>query len=188
MPNVVLPGDHLASIEEFEPGEGTSILAESVISARVGKVVTDMSKRTIAVVALKNKQDGLPVAGDTVIGIIESTSSSVAQVTIIAINETKSSKELSGILYLREDRRFKFGPSVKAGDTVRAIITSTVNAIYHLSLECPYCGVLFTTCSNCGGTVVALSKNRIKCTECGNVEDRSLSEDFVKLSRSNTDH
>lgn len=179
---MVFPGDKLATIEEFVSGSGSAIVGDSIVSTVVGNEEPDMSNRVMNVSSVKENDNILPTSGDTIIGFVESAQISAAQITIKAINESTSHKELGGLLSLRDDRRRKSNP-IRAGDTLRATITSTKNSIYHLSLDCPNCGVLQTVCGNCGGTVVALGKDRVKCRECGFVDERLLSEDFIKYSR-----
>jgi exosome complex component CSL4 len=179
----VLPGDSLAAEEEFEAGTGSVIYGGNVVAARVGEVSPDLSARTMTVKPAKKGLAKLPETGDYVIGTVQSAASSVAQILIEAINDIPSSKELSGMLSLRDDRRRRSAPPIKAGDVIRAKVISTTNAIYHLSLDDPKCGVLYTVCSFCGGRVVALGHGAVKCTECGMADDRMLSEDFIEYSR-----
>lgn len=179
---VVFPGDKLASIEEFVPGPGSVIIGDLIVSTLVGGREADMSNRVVSVSSLKGTDYLLPKKGDTIIGFVDSAQTSAAQITIRAINETPSHKELGGLLSFRDDRRRKSNP-IRTGDIIRARITSTKNSIYHLSLDCPNCGVLQTACSLCGGLVVALGKDRVKCRECGFVDERFLSDDFIKYSR-----
>ncbi len=180
---LVIPGDKLATIEEFVPGMGSASLGDSVVSTVVGDVEPDMSNRVINVKAVKSADDHLPKAGDLVIGHVDSSQPSMAQVTIIAVQDEPSDKQLSGMLSMREDRRRRTSSPIKAGDIIRAKVISTKNSIYHLSLDDPKTGVISTVCSNCGGSVIALSRDRVKCKECGFVDERILSEDFVKYSR-----
>ena len=106
----------------------------------------------------------------------------MAQITIIAIDDKVSDKELSGMLSLRDDRRRRSSP-IRAGDTIRAKIISTKNSIYHLALDDTRTGIVKTVCSNCGGDVIALGTDRVKCKECGFVDERMLADDFIKYSR-----
>jgi exosome complex component CSL4 len=179
----VLPGDRLATIEEFVPGYGSASIEGSVVATVPGRVQQDMANRVISVVPAKDAEVALPKVGDTVIGRVDSAQSSVAQITIVGLNGKISDKELSAMLSLREDRRRKTSSPVKAGDIVRAKVFSTKNSIYHLTLDAPNCGVIETVCSNCGGRVIAISKDRVKCTECGLVDERLLANDFVANSR-----
>jgi len=179
-----IPGDRLATIEEFVPGVGSASVGDSVISTVVGDVQPDMVNRVINVKPVNSADDSLPKVGDYVIGHVDSAQPSMAQVTIIAVNDEVSDKELSGMLSMRDDRRRRTTSPIKAGDTIRARVISTKNSIYHLALDDPKTGVIKTVCSNCGGSVIALGKDRVKCRECGMVDERLLSDDFVKYSRS----
>jgi len=183
VPKRVLPGDRLASIEEFVPGSGSVATGESIVSTMVGEVSTDMKNRVMSVKPIATHV-GMPKLGDSVEGVVQSAQPSIVQVRIDAINGVPNQKEFTGMLSLRDDRRRRATSPIKPGDLLRAKVVSTTNAIFHLGIEGPETGVLFTVCSNCGGNVVALSRDRVKCRECGWVDDRLLSEEFVKLSRS----
>jgi exosome complex component CSL4 len=178
----VLPGDSLGTEEEFEPGNGALNRGGVVVAARIGESRPDMSNRVMTVKPAKIIAK-LPERGDYVIGTVESAASSIAQVKIEAINDELSTKEFSGMLSMRDERHRRSSPQIKPGDLIRAKVISTKNSIFHLSLDDPNCGVLFTVCSNCGGRVVALGRGAVKCTECGWTDDRMLSEDFVQYSR-----
>jgi exosome complex component CSL4 len=181
--NTVLPGDKLATIEEFIPGTGSAAVDESVVSTVVGDIEPDMANRVMNVKPVKSAEKSLPKPGDYIIGFVDSAQPSMAQITILAINDVVSDKQLSAMLSLREDRRRRSSP-LKSGDIVRARVISTMNSIYHLALEGPNTGVVKTQCSNCGGDVVAMVRDRVKCRECGFVDERLLADDFVKASRS----
>jgi exosome complex component CSL4 len=175
----VLPGDRLASIEEFVPGTGTVAAKDSIISTVAGNKEPDMSTRVMSVEPAKSAMKSIPRVGDYIIGLVESASPSVAQVTIKAINDVPSDREFAGMLSMREERRRNTIP-LKSADLIRAKIYSTKNSIFHLSLDDPKCGVISTVCSNCGGTVVPLGRDRVKCPECGLVDDRILAEDMIR--------
>jgi exosome complex component CSL4 len=181
--STVLPGDKLATIEEFVPGTGSAAVGESVVSTVVGDVDPDMTNRVMNVRPVKSADDELPKRGDYIIGYVDSAQPAVAQITILAVNNKVSDKQLNGMLSFREDRRRRSSP-VKSGDILRAKVISTTNSIYHLALEGPNTGIVKTLCSNCGGNVIALGRDRVKCRECGFVDERVLADDFVKYSRS----
>jgi exosome complex component CSL4 len=180
---IAIPGDKLATIEEFVPGNGSAAVGESLTATIVGRVTPDMSNRVMNLEPAKSGIEALPKAGDFVIGSVQSAQSSVAQVSIEAVNGRATDKEFTGMLSFRDDRRRR-SPPIKPGDIIRAKVFSTKNSIFHLTLDAPNCGALYTVCSVCGGNVVALGRDRIKCIECGTVDERMLADDFVKLSRS----
>jgi exosome complex RNA-binding protein Csl4 len=178
-----IPGDKLATIEEFVPGIGSVSLGDEVVSTVVGDIEPDMANRVINVKPIKSADDGLPKVGDMIVGHVDSAQPSMAQVTILAVQDSPSDKQLSGMLSMREDRRRRTTSPIKPGDIIRARVASTKNSIYHLSLDDPKSGVIETACSNCGGRVIALGRDRVKCAECGLIDERILSEDFVRHSR-----
>lgn len=180
---LVVPGDRLATIEEFVAGSGSASLGDVVVSTLVGDIEPDMVNRVMNVKAVKNAEKNLPKVGDLIIGHVDSSQPSMAQITILAVNDEANDKQLSGMLSMREDRRRRSSSPIKAGDIIRAKVISTKNSIYHLSLDDPSAGVIETVCSNCGGNVIALGRDRVKCKECGFVDERILSPDFVKYSR-----
>lgn len=178
----VIPGDNLATIEEFSPGSGTTAIGESVISTLAGTLEADMSNRIIRVRPANLQSANIPKVGDYITGLVESSSPSVVQITIKAVNETESSKEFSAMLSMREERRRN--TPIKAADLVRAKVVSTKNSIFHLGLTDSTCGVISTVCSSCGGTIVPIGRDRVKCPECGLVDDRLLADDFFKKPNS----
>jgi len=180
---LAVPGDKLATIEEFVPGSGSASLGDAVVSTVVGDIEPDMINRVINVNPVKCAEKNLPKVGDLIIGHVDSSQPSMAQITILAINDETNDKQLSGMLSMREDRRRRTSSPIKAGDIIRAKVISTKNSIYHLSLDDPTSGVIETVCSNCGGNVIALGRDRVKCKECGFVDERILSPEFVKHSR-----
>ncbi len=181
---MALPGDKLATIEEFAPGEGSAISGESVISTVVGYANQDMANRVINVEQGKRTIENLPRPGDYVVGTVQSAQPSMAQVLIEGVNDQPSNKEFTAMLSMRDERRRRNSSPIKAGDVVRARVLSLKNAIIHLTVDAPNCGVLYTVCSICGNDVVAISRDRVKCRECGWVDERLLADDFVRYSRS----
>lgn len=179
----VLPGDKLATIEEFEPGQGSTVNGDSVISTVVGESSPDMQNRTISVKTDKSIGIGVPATGDFIVGKVQSAQPSIAQIEIESVNDILSNKQFTGMLSMRDERRRRTSSPIKAGDVVRARVISTKNAIIQLAVDSPKCGVLYTVCSNCGKEVFAISRDRVKCRECGWVDERLLSEDFIRSSR-----
>lgn len=175
----VIPGDKLATIEEFSSGPGTTVIGESLVSTVSGIKEADMSNRIMSVKPSRSTGATIPKGGDYITGFVDSSSPTMVQMTIKAINEVESSREFSGMLSLREERRRNSSP-IKAADIVRAKVISTKNSIFHLALTDDRCGVISTVCSSCGGPIVPLGRDRVKCPECGLVDDRLLADDFFK--------
>ncbi|HZW54662.1 MAG TPA: exosome complex RNA-binding protein Csl4 [Nitrososphaerales archaeon] len=179
----VLPGDKLSTIEEFTAGPGAAIVGDTVVSTVVGEARPDMINRVFKVTPSKQNRGHVPKPGDYVIGSVQSAQPSVAQVKIEGVNDEQSNKEFTGMLSTRDERRRRTSSPIKPGDIIRAKVSSVKNAIFHLTLDAPDCGALYTVCSVCGRDVVALGRDRVKCRECGWVDERLLADDFIRYSR-----
>lgn len=181
---VVLPGDKLAVSEEFLPGPNASDDEGIVRALTAGKVQRDMQKMEISVKPAV-KADVIKV-GDSVLGRVEVSQSNSAIVKIYYVNGRQTDKDFSGTLSLKSQRSGRggprgrpMGPPVKLGDLVRCRVFSLLNGIIHLSIEEEQMGVLYAECGNCGRPLLR-GGNKVKCEECGNVEERKLANDFGK--------
>ncbi|MFQ6135002.1 MAG: exosome complex RNA-binding protein Csl4 [Nitrososphaerales archaeon] len=175
------PGEKVSVIEEFDSGEGTYLRDGEVRSLRVGEAVPNLTERIISIKPVKS-MDRLPRPGDTVIGVVETAQASIMNIRIELINGKYSQAGFTGMLQLGAERssgrgRVRRGSVCKRGDLIRARVFSDLNSIIHLSIDGADDGVIHTVCSLCGGDVVRI-RDRVKCIECGNVEERKLASNF----------
>jgi exosome complex component CSL4 len=175
---VVLPGEKVAVIEEFI-GEDGIYLEKGILRAlRIGELKKDFKSRELKV---KSKiSEKIPRLGDTIIGQVDIVQTYNIIVKIYYINGKFNYGRFEGILPNRSFESHDYNKKrtiCKIGDLIRAQITSTKNSIAHLTLKDEEDGVLHSVCSICGGTFMKIS-HKIKCRECGNVEDRKLSINF----------
>jgi len=176
-----IPGDKLAIIEEFNASEGSYIDRETIRALRLGIADYDIMKRDVKIKLLQ-KIKNMPLIGDPIIGQVEAMQGSIANVRIYYVNDRKSSGGFTGMLILRSgspSRSSKKTTICKLGDIVRAKVTSYENAIIHLTLNANENGVIYATCSLCGGNMKRLD-HKIQCTNCGSIEERKLSSNFIK--------
>jgi len=175
-----IPGDRLAVIEEFSPSEGTYIDRDTIRATKVGVKKYDSKRKEVKIEVLQ-KARKMAMVGDSVIGQVEAVQSNIANVRIHYINDKRSLGGFTGMLLLRSDNRHrrdrKKSLMLKSGDIIRARVTSYMNAIIHLSIDDNENGVMYTTCSSCGGMVRGLNQG-VECVDCGFVEDRKLAADF----------
>ncbi len=176
----ILPGEQLASIEEFEGGKNTYITADGTVrSAAVGTKVYDLKRRTVKIEQKNSPM--LPKVGDVVVGFIDMLFSSMISVKILYINNKKSDSGYSAIASIRlgggRDRRDR--PIFRAGDIVRGRVVSLLNSTVHLTVAEKEFGVLYALCFQCGGDTVRINDS-IKCIECGAYEPRKLTNDYGK--------
>jgi exosome complex component CSL4 len=174
---VALPGDFLASPEEFLPGKNTYEQGDSVRAILSGRVEKDLSKREVtlrpAVVART------PKVGDVVVGQVEAAMTSTAGVRISYLNGKETRAGFPGTIFTRSERggRGERRTYVKLGDVVRARVASTLNGMNQLSIDEPHLGVLASLCTICG-TPLPRGDGRARCEQCGSVEERKFADDF----------
>ncbi len=180
----MLPGDQVASIEEFEGGKNTYVAPDGAIrSAAVGTKVYDL-KRRIVKIEQKNSPM-LPKVGDIVVGHVDMIFSSMVSVKILYLNDKKFGAGSSAIASARvgardRDRRGDRRAVFRTGDILRGRIISLLNSTVHITLAEREFGVLYALCFMCGGDTVRTNDNTIKCIECGAFEDRKLTHDYGK--------
>jgi exosome complex component CSL4 len=178
-----LPGDSIASIEEFDAGKNVYVLDGTLRSNAVGTRIYDFKKRTAR--AEKINSPSLPKIGDIVVGFIEMLFGSMMSVRILYINGKKSISGFSAIASARvgssgRERERRGRPIFRVGDIIRGRVISLLNSSIHIAIDDMELGVLYTLCFNCSGDTVRVHTNGIKCVECGAGEDRKLTDDYGK--------
>lgn len=189
----VLPGDKVAVSEEFLPGRNVYEDCGVLRALSVGTVQTDRARSEISVKS--SPEVNLFSVGDYITGQVEVAQTNSAGVRIYYLNGKPTDKGFTGSLMLRsgpsggrgggggrgrggsgrgEGRR---GPAVKLGDIVRCRIVSMLNGMIHLSMNEDEMGVIYALCGTCGKPLLRAG-GRVKCDECGNVEERKLAADF----------
>jgi len=181
----MVPGEHVASIEEFEGGKNTYLGSDGTVrSAIVGTRVYDL-KRRIVKIEQKNSPM-LPKIGDVIVGYVEMMFSSMVSIKVLYINDKRSIAGFSAIanarigtradMERRGDRRATF----HNGDIVRGRVISLLNSTIHLTLSEKEYGLVYAMCFMCGGDTVRTNESTIKCVECGAFENRKLAHDYGK--------
>jgi len=174
MPNSVLPGDTLATIEEYAAGNNTYDDGEMIRSTIVGESNIIKNER---IVNVKNQElRKFPETGDIVIGTVEAVMGSMIAVLINYINSKPVKAQVECICATRSIRKKNIA-LVK--DLVKLKIIGHLNGAIHATMQDPELGVLFTKCRKCGMDVKPL-RDIVKCVECGWTDDRKLSSDFLK--------
>jgi len=175
-----LPGETLATPEEFLPGKNVYEEGGSIKALLIGNVVRDMKNMEIRVDPLVEKRS--PSVGDFVTGQVEAVQSSSANMKIYYLNGKQAMGGFSGTIFLRDERsgRGVRRTQVKLGDIVRAKVVSLLNGIIQLSIDDRHSGVMYALCGNCGRPLTGADGGRGRCLECGNVEERKFADDFGK--------
>ena len=169
-----LPGEKIAFLEEYLPGENTFDDGESIRSTMIGKAEFDKEER---IALVKNeKSNSIPKIGDEIVGIVEAALGSMIAVSMQYINGIKVNSNVECICATRHMRK-KNVALVK--DIVKLKIINHINGTIHASMDDRDFGVLFTKCRKCFGQVIQ-TRDAVKCKDCGWIDDRKLSSDFGK--------
>lgn len=173
--DIVSPGQHIGSLEEAAPGNGTYEKDNEVYSALYGRMVREhgvvsvLPKKTV--VSLK--------PGQIIYGMVVDVLDTLALIEIEPLAKGRERfvpTQDYGVLRVMNIRR-GFVPSVKQelkrGDIVRARVEEISQGIM-LSIKEFDLGVVLAYCSVCRHTM-NIFRNAVKCTYCGNIEKRKLS-------------
>ena len=169
-----IPGEKIASIEEYLPGDNTFEDDDSIRATTIGKINLNSSERLASI--NRQKQITVPNVGDIIIGVVEANLPSMIAIMIKFVNGKKVNADLECICVTRHMRKKNVA---LAKDVVKAEIISHINGTIHATIDSQELGVLFTKCRKCFGTVVKM-RDAVKCKDCGWIDDRKLSVDFGK--------
>jgi len=176
-----IPGEKIASIEEYLPGDNTYDDNDVIRSTTIGDVNLDSSERLASI--NRQKQITVPNVGDIIIGVVEANLPSMIAIMIKFVNGKKVNSDLECVCVTRHIRKKNIA---LAKDVVKAEIISHINGTIHASIDSQDLGVLFTKCRKCFGTVVKM-RDAVKCKDCGWIDDRKLSLEFGKTEFMNQD-
>lgn len=180
---LVLPGEKLGVVEEFDPGPGTVDVNGTVYASQTGKANVDRKRRIVTVRTLAGPPL-VPEEGSTIIGMVEKVQEKMAIVNILMIDGKKAGLPFTGMLHISSSSpRFErdMGDVCKPVDMIRAKVMDTTQRIPKLTTAGPGMGVIKAYCSKCGGELI-LSGRILRCSLCRNVERRRLADDFAGMS------
>ena len=169
-----IPGEKIASIEEYLPGDNTFEDNDSIRAATIGEINLNSSERSASI--NRQTQITVPKVGDVIIGVVEANLPSMIAISIKFVNGKRVNSDLECICVTRHIRKKNIA---LAQDVVKVEIISHINGTIHASIDSPELGVLFTKCRKCFGTVVKM-RDAVKCKDCGWIDDRKLSTEFGK--------
>ncbi|RNJ77119.1 MAG: RNA-binding protein [Nitrosopumilus sp. H13] len=172
MSDMVLPGDKIASIEEYEAGHNTFDDGDMVRAATVGRKEIDGSARTASIE--HPKLLSIPKVGDIVIGTVAAVMATMMAISIDYINGKPTTSKVECICSIKN---LRIRNVALVNDIVMLKILNHLNGTIHATVEERGLGVLFTKCRKCGSKVVPM-RDAIKCTECSWIDERKLSSDF----------
>lgn len=179
MSEFVMPGEKLGFIEEIEGGSNTFDDGDTIRASSAG--IAEVDKKTKIVQVRNGRQLSIPKKGDIVIGTVAMMLPSMIAVAIHYLNGKPNSSGVECICQNPDRKRI----IARMNDVVVLKIETHLNGAIHATIDEPELGVLFTKCNVCAGNVVPM-RDRVKCPNCGFMEDRKISTnyekaDFIKL-------
>ncbi len=169
-----IPGERIASIEEYLAGDNTFESEDVIRATTIGSINLDSVERSASI--NRQKQITVPKVGDIIIGVVEANLPSMIAIMIKYVNGKKINSDLECVCVTRHIRKKNVA---LAKDVVKVEIISHINGTIHASIDSQELGVLFTKCRKCFGTVVKM-RDAVKCKDCGWIDDRKLALDFGK--------
>ncbi|MCL4329328.1 MAG: exosome complex RNA-binding protein Csl4 [Candidatus Thermoplasmatota archaeon] len=179
-PQFVLPGETLATSEEFVPGRNVSEEDGELISLVCGTIRKDDDNLEISVDSRKKKI--IPRVGDTVFGQVikgDRGRYTVAVGALVVDHNSLFELNVQGNLRVFSDRNSpdqRSPPPVRVGDYVRAKVFRTGMSL-ELSLRGNEFGTVIAFCSRCRTRLVK-KNNSLICTNCDNEEIRKMPSDY----------
>jgi exosome complex component CSL4 len=176
---MVLPGDQIAVVEEYEPGEGTYEKNGLVFAATPGVLQLDEQNRVARIRAF-NPPAELHI-GDIVYGVVDDIRGMMATATVAAIHgrSRQISGEADGTIHISnvseaytEDIRDAF----HTGDVIRAKVIQTRPSVQLTTAE-PDLGVVKALCSICRGPLERRGQD-LYCPRDERTERRKLARDY----------
>lgn len=178
----VVPGEFLATAEEFVPGGGAYEEDGKIYSSCTGVVLVDVRTKHISVFS-KTPTPPTLKRGDAVIARVDEVRDQTARVEISMLKGHED-RQLPlpdvGTIHVSQVRDGyvkDLSREFKAGDIVRAKILNANRSPIQLSTEGEELGVIVAYCSRCK-TPLDRDGPRLKCSECGNVEFRKIASNY----------
>ncbi len=178
---IVIPGEEIATCEEFLAGEGTFELKGRIFSSYLGRLNLD-SDEMVAMVEPINPLVKL-VVEDIVLAVVADVKSSMVIVNVVRVEgkprdvtgETLASIHVSKISEgYTEDVWREF----RIGDIIRARVMQTKPSV-QLTTGRPDLGVLLALCTRCRMPLVKKDRS-LFCENCHRTEDRKMTPDYGK--------
>ncbi|MBC7218641.1 MAG: exosome complex RNA-binding protein Csl4 [Hadesarchaea archaeon] len=180
----VVPGDFLATAEEFVPGNGAYEENGKIYAANTGVVLVDARTKHISVFS---RTAGVPTLkrGDIIIGRIEEVRDQNATVVIGSLRGREDRAlpppNLGSIHISQTDAGYvkDLSREFRVGDIVRAKVINANREPVQLSTVGEDLGVIVAFCSRCRTPLTRQGK-KLVCESCGNVEFRKMANDYRK--------
>jgi exosome complex component CSL4 len=180
---MAMPGDELATTEEFIPGRGTFERDGLIYAAVMGRPEFNENEMVVSVLEVKRASVLMP--GDAVLGEVSQVSNIMANLLISGLDGSPG-RLISGeagaihISKVTDSYTDDVRKEYRTGDLVRARVIQSKPSM-QLSTREPDLGVLKARCSRCR-MVLFNRSGKLYCADCEKFEHRKLASDFSQFS------
>jgi len=173
---IIVPGEEIATEEEYTAGENTYVKEGKIISRTLGALFINEETKEASV---KGKRVEQLAYGDIVTGKVLMVKESSA---VIELLSAEGNKRIMGIntaqLPIRNisnEYVTELNKIVKIGDIIRAKVVMSSPLAIDLNTKEKGLGVIKAYCSNCRKEM-SFNNNKMVCLDCGSIEDRKWFE------------
>ncbi len=184
---IIIPGEEIATEEEYTAGENTYVKNGKIISRALGTLNINEENKEASV---KGKTIEELAYGDIVTGKVTLVKESTA---VIELLSAEGNKRILGIntaqLPIRNisnEYVTDLNKIIKIGDIIRAKVVMSSPLAIDLNTKEKGLGVIKAYCSNCRREM-SFNNNQMVCIECGSIEDRKWFEK-VEEERRHEEH
>ncbi|MFX1287336.1 MAG: exosome complex RNA-binding protein Csl4 [Promethearchaeota archaeon] len=183
---IVLTGQYLGVVEEYLPDKQSTYIKEGQIYAtKTGIVKIDKDRRAIEILSHQEKDRKTVKIGDVIIGTILFLRLYSVGISFATINKKVqfNSSYFGNIHVSHISKQFieKISDAFQITDIVRAKVIRQEENEYSLSTAGKDLGVIHADCSICGTTLERIGQDKLRCSRCGNVENRKLANDYGNI-------
>jgi len=184
---IVITGQYLGVVEEYLPDRQSTYVKEGQIFAtKTGIVKIDKNRRAIEILSHQEENRKTIKIGDEIIGTIRFLRLYSVGISFATINKKIhfNSSYFGNIHVSHISKRFieKIAGAFQITDIVRAKVIRKEENEYSLSTSGNNFGVIHADCSICGTTLEKIGQDRLRCSRCGNVENRKLASDYGNVT------
>ena len=180
---IVLPGDSIASALEYLPSFGTYSDDEDIRASAIGYPELVKEER-VARINIVTKIPKMQQRGTYTYGVVSNLNDTKAMIDLASIDSNRFKLVTPGetaILRVENVRR-GFVKSMKnefrIGDIVKVKITNVSKTGVDLTTDERELGVVKAYCSRCRGEMEKIDNFKVKCKNCGWVENRKISNEY----------
>ena len=180
---IVLTGEKLGVVEEFLPDKQSTFTKDGkIFASKTGMININDKERKIEISTHQEKDRKVVKIGDIVIGVILFLRQYSVGISFYTINsKIHFNSSYFGNIHVSQisDKYVeKISDAFQITDIVRARVVEQNYNEYKLSTTGKNLGVIYADCVICGNPLTKIGLNKLKCSRCGNVESRKLSNDY----------